>query len=347
MSEYKEKHPLVSIIIPTYNSEQTIEACLKTIFDLDYPKDRYEVIIVDGFSKDKTLEIAKIFPVKILTEKRKTRSAACMTGIENAKGEYIALTDSDCTVAKDWLSMLTKALSIDKKIAAVGGPNDFDPTLSELSKIITSLTKVRTFVGGTRIGLSTENICFTNSTNGCNSAYRKSSILEVGNFIPEVVGAEELELEWRLSNAGYKIVFTPEAKIIHHKKFTWKSFKIWMYRMGISRACTTKLRWFEALKLRRLSPVSPPTVLLASAIPIIWLGIFGFLMINPFGFAIAETLLIFYGIMTIFTAVSVYIDMRDIKGAFLSMPLQIIGHIMFIYGWWEYFLKDYKSITFE
>lgn len=346
-AENKMNIPFVSIIIPTYNSEETMEACLKSIFNLDYNEDKYEVIVVDGYSKDRTLDISKKFPVKILMEKRKTRAAACKNGVENARGEYVALTDSDCTVASDWLSKLIEVFYMDEKIAAVGGPNTFDPSLSELSRIVASMTKIQTFIGGTRIGRNPKEVVFTDSTNGCNSVYKKLIVLEVGNFFPDVVGAEELELEWRLANAGFKIAFTPNAKIIHHKKFTWKSFRIWMYRMGISRACTTKLRGVEALKCRRLSPVSPPTVLLAAAVPIIWLGVLGLMATKAIGFFIAELLLIGYGAITVFTAVAIYRDSKSIRGGLLSILLQIIGHAEFILGWWKYMVERHESIAFE
>ncbi len=337
--------PFVSIIIPTYNSEDTFQACLESIFNQDYPKDRFEVIAVDGYSNDSSVKIAEKFPVKVLMERRKTASAARRTGIENATGEFIALIDADCTAAKDWLTKLIEVFCLDEKIAAVGGPNTFDPTLSELSKVVASMTKIQTFVGGTRIGRNAKEIVFTDSTNSCNSAYRKSMVLEVGNFLPDVIGGEELELDWRLANAGYLIASTPHAKINHHKKFTWNNFRIWMYRMGISRACTTKLRGFEALKRRRLSPVSPPAVLLAAAAPVIMMGVAGLIVAGFADIFIAEFLLAGYGALTMFTMVSVYMDLKSLKGGVLSSALQIIGHAEFIYGWWRFFIKEHKSIA--
>jgi len=58
--------PKVSIIVATLNSERTIDECLKAIFELNYPKDFLEIIVVDGCSKDATLEIAQNYPVKVM-----------------------------------------------------------------------------------------------------------------------------------------------------------------------------------------------------------------------------------------------------------------------------------------
>ena len=60
-------YPKVSIIVAAYNSEQTIEECLKSILALDYPEGSIEVIVMDGGSKDDTVQIAEKFPVKVVS----------------------------------------------------------------------------------------------------------------------------------------------------------------------------------------------------------------------------------------------------------------------------------------
>ena len=96
--------------------------CLASIQNLDYPKDRYEVIIVDGHSTDDTVEIAEKYGCKVVYEDVGTRGDGCNIGVKNAKGEYIAFTDADCVAQKDWLKNLIKQFTM-KKIASAGDPN--------------------------------------------------------------------------------------------------------------------------------------------------------------------------------------------------------------------------------
>lgn len=85
-------HPLVSVIIPTYNSELTIEICLKAVSKQTYPN--IEVIVVDSHSNDNTSKITKNFATRMITTNEKLLGARYI-GLKEAKGEYILLLDSD------------------------------------------------------------------------------------------------------------------------------------------------------------------------------------------------------------------------------------------------------------
>ncbi|MEN4005888.1 MAG: glycosyltransferase [Methanobacteriaceae archaeon] len=84
---------LISIIIPTLNSEKTLEQCLKSIENQSYQN--YEVIVVDGGSEDKTVEIAEKFNAKVINANIKNMSKQTNIGISNSNGRYIYRVDSD------------------------------------------------------------------------------------------------------------------------------------------------------------------------------------------------------------------------------------------------------------
>jgi len=95
----------LSIVLPTYNNEKTIQECLESIFFQNFSKEDFEVLFIDGGSKDKTLEIAKRYPVKILENIKRNEEAARMIGIEKAKGEILCFIDADnILVEKDWIT---------------------------------------------------------------------------------------------------------------------------------------------------------------------------------------------------------------------------------------------------
>lgn len=115
----KKLFPKISIIVPTYNEEKNLANCLNSIFDQDYPLARLEVIVVDDKSTDKTVEIAKEFPVKILTSGKKHAEISKMMGLKKATGELFIYLDADIELrGKDWLSKMIKPIVEDLEIVA-------------------------------------------------------------------------------------------------------------------------------------------------------------------------------------------------------------------------------------
>ena len=111
--------PSVSVIIPAYNEEESISACIESLEGTKYPN--LEIIVVDDYSRDKTVEVASRYSVKVI--KRNTRGGIAFTrndGLRLARSEITAFVDTDCTVAPDWLDLLTCDFA-DPSIAGVGG----------------------------------------------------------------------------------------------------------------------------------------------------------------------------------------------------------------------------------
>ncbi|PIN94834.1 hypothetical protein COU61_00230 [Candidatus Pacearchaeota archaeon CG10_big_fil_rev_8_21_14_0_10_35_13] len=99
----------LTIILPTYNNEKTIDECLKSIYSQDYLKKNYEILFLDGGSIDKTLKIAKKYPVRIINNPKRVEEEARIIGIKEAKGEVIAFVDADNVLTgKDWISRMLK-----------------------------------------------------------------------------------------------------------------------------------------------------------------------------------------------------------------------------------------------
>jgi len=101
--------PSISVVIPTFNSEKTLEMCLESIVNQDYPKDKIEIIIADGGSVDRTIEIARKYTNKIFDNPLKTGEAGKAVGVKKAKGDIIALIDSDNILpTRDWFRRMIK-----------------------------------------------------------------------------------------------------------------------------------------------------------------------------------------------------------------------------------------------
>ncbi len=114
------KLPSISVVIPTLNSERTLQECLSNIVNQDYPKEKIETIIIDAGSTDGTLKIARQFQVnRILTNPLKTGEAGKSVGAKAAKNDIIALVDSDNLLeGKDWLRRMVEPFNDAEIIAS-------------------------------------------------------------------------------------------------------------------------------------------------------------------------------------------------------------------------------------
>jgi len=115
---YSSRFPYVSIIIPTYNEAKFIRFCLSSLKNLNYPHERFEIIIVDNGSTDETVSICKEFTSKIFIAPNLTIAGLRNYGASKALGEIYAFIDADCVADKDWL---LNAVTLIKKRRCITG----------------------------------------------------------------------------------------------------------------------------------------------------------------------------------------------------------------------------------
>ena len=220
----------ISVIIPVKDEEKKIERCLEAVFGQTIKP--FEVIVVDGHSTDKTVRKARKFSVNILYEDYHTRAGACQIGVENAKGEYVAFTDADCIPERDWLENLVK--EFDEDIVGVGGGiKNIGKGLWENSINLA----MDTFLGSANSvqGRFFKDKRYVNGISGCNSMYRRDDVMKVSGFDVGLSTAEDTELNRKLLKIG-KLLYTPNAIILHGHKRGLKEFAMRMYQYGYGRA---------------------------------------------------------------------------------------------------------------
>ncbi|MDS1309934.1 glycosyltransferase [Marinobacter xiaoshiensis] len=113
--------PFCSVIIPAFNEEKDIETCLISLTNQTYPKDRFEIIVVDNGSTDKTKEIAATYADLVLDKPEGNVGAVRNFGITHASGEIIICTDADCVVPPNWIETGVDLLQSNPKHAFGGG----------------------------------------------------------------------------------------------------------------------------------------------------------------------------------------------------------------------------------
>lgn len=200
--------PRVSVVVCSYNGGRTLDECLRSLLELEYPN--YEVILVDDGSTDDTREIAARYPkVRAIHQANLGLSAARNVGMLAATGEVVAYTDSDCFADPDWLTHLVYQLQR-SGAAAVGGPN-LTPDDGWLAACVAASPGQPTHV------LESDQVA--EHIPGCNMAFRREALLAINGFDTQFRRAgDDVDICWRLQQAGMWITFAPGAFVWHHRR---------------------------------------------------------------------------------------------------------------------------------
>jgi cellulose synthase/poly-beta-1,6-N-acetylglucosamine synthase-like glycosyltransferase len=240
-----DKYPKVSFIMPVLNEEKTIKQCLDSLLKLDYPKDKIEILIAQGSSKDKTRDIVNKYAkkyknIKLLENPTGNTAIGRKICVENSTGDMLMNYSGHVIAEKNLLKVLAlKLLKADDEVAAVGCSNvspEKQDFVGEVSGVVFS-----SVMGGRN--LFVQNAIFDEerfSDHISFACYRKKVVEEVGNFDPEFWCGQDAELDIRVYKTGYKILYTPETKVYHFKRNTVRSLFRQMYRYGIARAKMVK-----------------------------------------------------------------------------------------------------------
>lgn len=222
----KDDKKIISVVILTYNGEKSLDRCLSMVFGQQTERD-FEVICIDSGSKDKTLEICEKYPVRLFQIAKNdfnhglTRNFA----ISKTMGEFIILISQDAIpVGKHWMSTLTKAIEEDGMIAGAYCrqlPEDEADCITkrDLGRHFASRKdKAISFIQNTAeyesLSLG-QKYAFCNFDNVCSCLRR--DIWEKIAF-PETYFAEDLGWSKKVLEAGYKIVYEPDAQVVHSHK---------------------------------------------------------------------------------------------------------------------------------
>jgi glycosyltransferase involved in cell wall biosynthesis len=266
-----QRYPRVSVVVCAYNAERTMEQCLTSLAVLNYPD--YEVIVVNDGSRDRTLEIAESYEYcRIISQSNKGLSVARNVGAEAATGEIVAYTDSDCAVDPDWLTYIVAKMEAGN-LAACGGPN-FPPAENNLVPAAVAVAPG----GPTHVLISDE---VAEHIAGCNMAFRRDVLLELGGFDPIYRAAgDDVDICWRFQDAGYTIGFSPAAVVWHFRRNTVAAYCAQQRGYGKAEALVYSKHPFrfnlfgQAKWLGRIYG-DLSTSLLLSRRPIIYSGVFG------------------------------------------------------------------------
>jgi len=196
--------PLLSIIIPTHNSEKYVHRCIHSLSSQSFSRNQFEIIVVDDGSSDNSVEIAKRDGVDIVIETEPCDLAyARNLGVKNAKGTFFAFLDSDCEAKNGWVkNIIDKLQSLDAITGPVGNGNTNS-----------SIAWAEYFIefGAFHEKKKSSVVPFPP---GCNIACTREAFSKAGGF-PELQASEDLLFGHSLRKVGINVIFCPEIRILH------------------------------------------------------------------------------------------------------------------------------------
>lgn len=305
--------PLVSIIIPTYNSIHTLKYTLQSCLNQDYPENKLEIIVVDDGSTDGTRKVVLEFPVKYIHQNNRGPASARNRGWMAAQGEIVCFTDSDCIPHRMWVQTLMKGFTNDD-IGAVAGSYGIANNNIILANCIHEEIMERH-------GRMPNEVCAFGSYN---VAIKRDILKKIGGFNENyrIASGEDNDLSYRILKAGYKICFARYALVAHYHperlfKYLKEQFRHGYWRMKLYRAHPDMMSGDHYTNWKDI--IEPPLSLLL-------LGLIPFYKINTVGHIII-ILLTFYSFIQII------------------LPLRVVWRnksFKYLYLFWITFLRGFS-----
>lgn len=320
---------LVTVVVPTLNSEATIAECLQSIFSNDNPPE-FEVIVVDGGSVDDTIQIAQKYPVKIYYS-NKPQARQRNLGILQAAGDIIAFTDADCRVNNNWLSIILKHFH-DTTIGSVGGPNLTPTDDPFLPQCIGVLMESHLGSAGTRNTAVYDKCREVDHNPPVNAAVLRNLLIAVDGFPDNFAVSEDVILDEKIKRQGYKLIYDPQMIVWHHRRNTLKSFVKQLTGYGRGRASAF-------IKYPRSLPLTYICALLFTIGTLLTVPLYSFVSVLKPVIILGWILyLLFISLSSIYIAI-----MRKKLVYSIVLPfLAIIEHFSLGFGFIHRLLRPYK-----
>jgi cellulose synthase/poly-beta-1,6-N-acetylglucosamine synthase-like glycosyltransferase len=347
-----DNKPFISIVIPVRDFERTIDKSFEYLLNIDYPHKRWEIIIADGGSKDKTLDIIlqwqkrhdfiKLIKIPGCPSPAIARNKA----LEIVKGEYIFFTDGDCAPCRDWVNIMLSRFAKDPRIGAVGGE------IYTLKVDKDNLTEAycehfRFNMVSPRYGFIKEGFFPPLSDMGptqiaghrayffitANVAYRKESLNEVNAKFWDHPTGEDMDMCLQIEKRGWKLYFAPDAKVDHMHRSNFTALrKVWAGYAGAHPALIKKYAssHFEVVLQFIGSYPNNPVLSIPSPIK-------GFLYLGSFH------LMHIFGFIFIAGLISLMLNPESVRLLLFTLAVFSLGiYSAYKFYYWCWFMKPRK-----
>jgi glycosyltransferase involved in cell wall biosynthesis len=258
--EFLEQAGSVTVVIPTRNRPRSALETVRSVLESDYPRDRFDVIVVDNGSGDDApfdaaeLDASSAGRVRVIREPVPGGSNARNAGLAAASAEIVVFTDDDVEVDRSWLGSLVRVFGTDERVGGVAGmvvPREMEtpPQLwfEGYACTIRRFESVVLDIEAPPPGLPLFPFTVGDLGSGQNMAFRRQALLELGGFDPDLgtatpaLGGEDVEAMLRVLLAGHVVVYEPRAIVKHaqERDFAAVERRVYGYGVGLT-ACLAK-----------------------------------------------------------------------------------------------------------
>lgn len=313
----------VTVIVPILNEEKYIQNFLDSLLRQDYPKKDLEVILIDGNSDDKTVELIKNYIekykfIKLIINEKKTVQYALNLGIQSASGEYIVRMDAHAWYEKDYIS---KCIEYLKKTNAsnVGGPTVVKGN-GRIQKVIAAAYSSPFALGGGRHYRENFEGYSDTVSWGC---FKKDYLVSLGMYDERLPRSEDDDLNFRIIKSGGKIYITSKIKSEYYPKESFSKLFKQYFNYGLWKVAVIK-KHKRPLRITQLIPMAFVGFL-------ILLGIIS--LFSNIGLYLFLSGIIVYLLMNFFFSFK-NSSLKTFKDRALLMWAHIVVHISYGLGFW-------------
>lgn len=331
ISRLPDEYPSISVLIPAYNEEGYVGRTIQSLLNADYPRSKFEIIVIDDGSTDGTLAEAHAFSsdvVTVLSKKNGGKYSALNYGLLFADSEIVVTVDSDSIVGQDALKHLVAPFERQENIGAVAS----NVTIWNRNSLVTRCQQLEYTIGVNVYRRMLDYFGIVLVVPGCLGAYRREALEEVFAYDPETL-TEDFDLTLKVLRSGRRVTVS-EARVYTEAPSTWKD----LYKQ--------RLRWYRGNYMtifKHWQLVTDPSygLLHRIAIPFrlvemfflpiaswIVLGYIVWLLMTGFAVQVLALLVFFTSIVFLIAALGVQIEGED-WSLLIYTPLLVIGYKQF------------------
>lgn len=319
--------PFVTVIIPCRNEVRFVEAFLDSVLANDYPKDKLEILLIDGMSDDGTRDLVQKYLVKspqlrVVDNPSTIKPVALNLGIRESRGEIVVRLDVHAEYERSYISKCVRGLLEHPAADNVGGVRRTKPRDNNVIGRAVALSTNHVFGAGNskyRVGTAKPEWVDT-VFGGC---YRRSVFIKIGVFDEALTRAQDREFNQRLRNAGGRILLLPDIDCVYYVRSEFREFCSWIFEAGYwpFRASRLTGRWIGSWR-----NIAPPGFVLATAV-----GVSLSIVVSSVG-QLTSIMLGLYGLATMYFSSRLAWRQRD-AGLLFGLPLVFAAtHVLYGIG---------------
>jgi glycosyltransferase involved in cell wall biosynthesis len=239
----------VSVAVPCYNGAKYLGSTIESLLQQSRPAD--EVLVIDDGSTDGSAEIARRYPVQVVFHGQNHGLATARnTAVKVAQGDILAFIDVDASADRDWLAHLIQPYE-DESVHGVGGQG-LEINIQSLADRWRQLHATQSHGESPR-----QSVDFLY---GLNMSFRLYVLRQTGGFCTDLrTNAEDMDIGYRLNDAGFRLDYRPEARVYHQRQDSIRSLRRTMYNW-----------YFWAFLIKRKNRRNPWTLLAGTVRRVLW-----------------------------------------------------------------------------